>query len=145
MKIALGSDHGGYELKKLLAERLTAAGHVVNDLGCDSLAMVDYPVYAKKVAKAVTAGEAECGILICGTGIGMSIAANKIPGIRAALCADCFSARMAKEHNDANIITIGARTTGPELAWMIVESYLNSEFQHGIHEPRVKMLNALDE
>lgn len=145
MKIALGSDHGGYELKKMVVERLTSLGHTVDDLGCHSFDMVDYPVYAGKVAKAVISGDCVCGILICGTGIGMSIAANKISGIRAALCADCFSAKMAKEHNNANIITIGARTTGPELAWMIVESYLGSEFQHGIHDARVRMLNELDE
>ncbi|MDE6201851.1 MAG: ribose 5-phosphate isomerase B [Lachnospiraceae bacterium] len=145
MKIALGSDHGGYELKKMIVERLTSLGHTVDDLGCHSSDMVDYPVYAGKVAKAVISGDCVCGILICGTGIGMSIAANKISGIRAALCADCFSAKMAKEHNNANIIAIGARTTGPELAWMIVEAYLGSEFQHGIHDARVRMLNELDE
>lgn len=145
MKIALGSDHGGYELKKLIAERLEALGHTVKDLGCSSHDMVDYPVYAGKVARDVVSGESVCGILICGTGIGMSIAANKIDGIRAALCADCFSAKMAKEHNDANIIAIGARTTGPELAWMIVETYLGSKFQHGIHEARVRMLDGMSE
>lgn len=143
MKIVLGSDHGGYELKKELGKRLAEKGYSVSDLGCDSLDMVDYPVYAKKVAEAVAADSDACGILICGTGIGMSIAANKMPGIRAALCADCFSAKMAKEHNDANIIAIGARTTGLELAWMIVETYLGSEYQGGIHAPRVEMLNAL--
>lgn len=143
MNIVVGSDHGGYELKCLIAERLKAQGHNVTDVGCDSLDMVDYPVYAVKAAKVVAADEADFGIVICGTGIGVSIAANKVPGIRAALCADCFSARMAKEHNDANIITLGARTTGSELAWMIVESYMKSEYQHGIHEPRVQMLNEL--
>ena len=143
MKIIMGNDHGGYDLKLQIAERLKEQGHEVVDMGCESRDPVDYPIYAVKVAKTVAAGEGDFGIIICGTGIGVSIAANKVPGIRAALCADCFSARMAKEHNNANVITLGARTTAVELAWMIVESYMNSQFQHGIHEDRVKMLNEL--
>ena len=143
MNIVIGSDHGGYELKLMIIERLKKEGHTVTDVGCGSRDMVDYPVYAVKTAKVVAAGNADFGIVICGTGIGVSIAANKVPGIRAALCTDCFSAKMAKEHNDANVITLGARTVGSELAWMIVQTYMKSEFQHGVHAQRVQMLNEL--
>lgn len=143
MNIVIGSDHGGYELKLMIIERLKKEGHTVTDVGCDSRDMVDYPVYAVKTAKVVAEGNADFGIVICGTGIGVSIAANKVPGIRAALCTDCFSAKMAKEHNDANVITLGARTVGSELAWMIVQTYMKSEFQHGVHAQRVQMLNEL--
>ena len=138
--IALGCDHGGYELKQEIMAWLDKNHLEYKDYGCFSGEAVDYPVYAKLVGHAVADGECEKGILICGTGIGISIAANKIKGIRAALCADCFSARMAREHNNANIITLGGRTTGTELAWEMVTAFLGATFQHGIHEPRVEAL-----
>ena len=142
--IAIGCDHGGFELKEELKKRLTEAGYTVADKGIETLHSVDYPDIAVKVAHTVTEGETECGILICGTGIGMSIAANKVRGIRAALCSDCYSARMTKEHNDANIITLGARTIGVELAWEIVKAYLGAEFQGGRHAKRVEKIHQIE-
>ena len=128
--IAIGSDHGGYELKCLLAEHLKKQGYELRDFGCDSPASCDYPDIAHPLAKAVAAGECECGILICGTGIGMSMAANKEPGIRAALCGDVYSAKLTREHNDANVLTLGARVTGPGLAEMIVDTFLTTPFSN---------------
>ncbi len=139
----IGCDHGGFELKEELKRRLLADGYEVTDKGIETLHEVDYPDIAVAVASGVTAGEYDCAILICGTGIGVSIAANKVPGIRAALCSDCFSARMAGEHNDANIITLGARTVGVELAWEIVKSYLGASFLGGKHQVRVDKINHL--
>lgn len=141
--IGIGCDHGGFELKEELKRRLLADGYEVTDKGIETLHEVDYPDIAVAVATGVTAGEYDCGILICGTGIGVSIAANKVPGIRAALCSDCFSARMAGEHNDANIITLGARTVGVELAWEIVKSYLGASFLGGKHQVRVDKIDHL--
>ncbi len=141
-KIALGSDHGGFRLKELLKQRLEQEGYAVRDFGCATPEPAEYPEIAFALAQAVAAEPEEyrCGILCCGTGIGMSIAANKVKGIRAALCADCFSARMAKEHNDANVITLGERVTGPELAWEMVKTFLAAEYRHGVHEARVRAL-----
>ena len=141
--IGIGCDHGGFELKEELKRRLLADGYEVTDKGIETLHEVDYPDIAVAVASGVTAGEYDCAILICGTGIGVSIAANKVPGIRAALCSDCFSARMAGEHNDANIITLGARTVGVELAWEIVKSYHGASFLGGKHQVRVDKINHL--
>ncbi len=128
--IAIGCDHGGYELKLEVINHLKERGFEIKDFGCDSTASCDYPVYAKKVAEAVAGGECELGILICGTGIGMSMAANKIDGIRAALCADCFSAKATREHNNANILCMGARTTGPGLALMITDIFVDTPFSN---------------
>ncbi len=128
--IAIGCDHGGYELKLEVINHLKERGFEIKDLGCDSTASCDYPVYAKKVAEAVAGGECELGILICGTGIGMSMAANKVDGIRAALCADCFSAKATREHNNANILCMGARTTGPGLALMITDIFVDTPFSN---------------
>lgn len=139
MKIVLGSDHGGYLLKDEIKKRLIESGHEVIDVGTNSSEMVDYPIYAKKAVETMFLERADFTLLVCGTGIGMSIAANKIEGVRAALLSDCFSAEMAKAHNNANVITLGARTTGVELAWKIVESYIKAEFLGGIHEKRVEM------
>lgn len=111
--IAIGCDHGGYELKQKILAHLRDRGLAYKDFGCDSTASVDYPVYGKAVARAVAAGECEKGIVICSTGIGISIAANKVPGIRCALCGDCFSARATRQHNDANVLALGALVTGP--------------------------------
>lgn len=126
--IALGCDHGGYELKKEVVKYLEANKIPYKDFGCDSTEAVDYPVYAKKVAHAILEGECDKGILICGTGIGISIAANRIRGIRAALCHDVFSAEATRLHNNANILAMGGRVVGPGLAIKIVETFLNTEF-----------------
>lgn len=126
--IAIGSDHGGFALKQEIIGYLEEKGFEYKDFGAYTEASCDYPVYAKKVAEAILAGECEKGILICGTGIGISITANKYKGIRAALCHDCFSAQATREHNDANIVAMGARVVGAGLAIKIVETFLNTEF-----------------
>ena len=144
MKIAIGSDHGGLNLKTAMKEVLVAAGVEVLDCGTHTIASVDYPDIAQQVATAVTSGVAERGILICGTGIGMSIAANKIDGIRAALCTDVFSALMSREHNDANILVLGERVTGVGHAGLIVQTWLTGEFQQGRHSQRVEKIMALE-
>lgn len=128
--IALGCDHGGYELKQEIVKYLEENKVEYKDYGCYDTSSVDYPEYAKKVAHAVADKEAEKGILICGTGIGISIAANKVKGIRAALCHDCFSAQATREHNDANIVAMGARVIGPGLAVKIVDTFLNTPFSN---------------
>lgn len=143
IKIGIGCDHGGFEMKEELKHRLTQEGYEVVDKGILTEEEVDYPDIAVEVGKGVISGEYPKAILICGTGIGVSIAANKMKGIRAALCSDCFSARMAKEHNDANIITMGARTIGVELAWEIAKAYLGAEFLAGKHARRVEKMNQI--
>lgn len=142
--IGIGSDHGGYTLKEHIKKMLEEKGIEVKDFGTHSTDSVDYPDIAKAVCKSITNGECECGILICGTGIGMSIAANKIKGIRAAHVTDSYSARMTKEHNNANVICLGERITGIEIANDIVNAYLNAEFAGGRHEKRVSKLMALE-
>jgi ribose 5-phosphate isomerase B len=127
-KIAIASDHGGYDLKKEIINYLKEMMYIYKDFGCYDTKPVHYPDYAFQVGKAVVTNEYQCGILICGTGIGMSIAANKIKGVRAALCHDTFSARMAKEHNNANILTMGGRVIGADLAKEIVKVWLTSKF-----------------
>ena len=144
MKIAMGADHGGVSLKETIKQHLEEQGHEVLDLGTYDTASCHYPVYAEKVARAVAAGQAERGILVCGTGIGMSIAANKIPGIRAAAVSDCFTAQATREHNDANILCLGERTVGPGLAMRIVDTYLAAQFQGGRHQTRLDMIAALE-
>ena len=126
--IAVGSDHGGFALKQEILAYLKEKGLDYKDYGCFEEKSCDYPEYAHAVAHAVADGICDRGILICGTGIGMSIAANKVPGIRAALCGDCFSAQMTREHNDANILALGARVVGPGLALKIVETFLATDF-----------------
>ena len=145
MKVYIGSDHGGIELKKDIIDFLESQDIQVENLGVDTTESVDYPDKAVEVCEAVLNSEDEdaCGIIICGTGIGVSIAANKVNGIRAALVTDCFSARMAKQHNNANVITLGARTLGNELAKEIVANYLNVEFEAGRHARRVDKLNKI--
>lgn len=128
--IAIGCDHGGYELKQEIMAHLDARGLEYKDYGCYSEESVDYPVYGKAVANAIVSGECEKGILICGTGIGISITANKVKGIRAALCGDCFSAQATREHNNANIVALGARVTGPGLAIKIVDTFLDTPFSN---------------
>ncbi len=139
--IAIGSDHGGFELKKEIMAHLDARGLEYKDFGTYSDASCDYPVYGKAVAKAVASGECERGIIICGTGIGISIAANKVHGIRAALCGDCFSAEATRQHNDANVLALGARVVGPGLALKIVDTFLDTPFSNGErHIRRIEMI-----
>ena len=128
--IAIGSDHGGFELKNILMKHLEQRGFVYKDFGTYSEASCDYPTYAKAVANAVASGEYACGILICGTGIGVSITANKVPGIRAALCGDCFSAEATRQHNDANVLCMGARVVGAGLALKIADTFLDTPFSN---------------
>ncbi|WP_417910894.1 ribose 5-phosphate isomerase B [Candidatus Electronema sp. PJ] len=141
MRIAVGSDHGGFELKQQVIEFLIKAGHEVESVGCFGLASVDYPDFAEKVCALVQSGTCERGILICGTGIGMSIAANRHRDIRAALCHEAFTARMSREHNNANVLCLGARVIGPELALEIVRTWMATEFAGGRHQCRLDMLS----
>lgn len=143
--IAIGSDHGGFELKKTIVAFLEDHGHAVTDLGTNSSDSVDYPDFAKKVSESVSQGEHRFGILICGTGIGMEISANKIHGIRAVNCSNTTMARLSREHNNANILCIGARTIGVVLTTDIVLSFLSSEFEGGRHERRVEKITQLEE
>ena len=138
--IALGCDHGGYALMQSVKAHLDELGLEYKDFGTYSSDSCDYPVYAKAAANAVASGECEKGILICGTGIGISIAANKVKGIRAALCSDCFSAEMTRRHNDANMLAMGARVLGEGLALKIVDIFLNTPFDGGRHARRVDMI-----
>ena len=130
MKICIGSDHGGYELKLEIIEHLIKRGIEVTDAGCDSVESCDYPIYSKRVTDIIQAGNAELGILVCGTGIGMSMSANKQEGIRAALCHDTFSAKATREHNNANVLCMGARVIGPGLALMIVDTFVDTPFSN---------------
>ncbi len=145
MKIALGSDHGGYNLKEEIKSYLTEKGLPFQDFGTHSLDSCDYPDIAVAVAQSVADGTSDRGILVCGTGIGVSIAANKVKGIRAALCHDTFSARASREHNDANILTLGERVIGRGLAMDIVDIWLETAFAGGRHERRVEKIKAVEE
>ena len=142
--IGIGTDHGGVELKTHIKNLLESKGIEVKDFGVHTTDSVDYPDIAIPVCESVVSGECECAILVCGTGIGMSIAANKIKGIRAAHVTDSFSARMTKMHNNANVICLGGRITGPEIASDIVEAYLNAKFEGGRHANRVDKVMALE-
>lgn len=146
MKIAIGSDHAGYRLKDEIKTFVEGLGHQVEDLGCNCSDSVDYPDYALLVCEKVVSGAADKGILICGTGIGMSIAANKIPGIRCALVHDLFSAKATREHNDSNVLALGERVTGPGVALEIVKVWLETEFSEGErHKTRVGKLKQLED
>ena len=142
---AIGSDHGGYALKQEIMNHLTERGIEYRDYGTFSTDSCDYPDYGEAVGRAVASGECERGIVVCGTGIGISIAANKVHGVRCALCGDCFSAQMAREHNDANVLALGARVLGPGLALKIVDTFLDAEFQGGRHARRVAKIMALED
>lgn len=144
MKIAIGSDHGGINHKTYIKEFLTEKGYTYVDFGTNSTESVDYPDIAKSVSEAVRDQDFDCGILICGTGIGMSIAANKVDGIRAAHVTDTYSARMARQHNDAQIICLGERITGPDLALEIVDAYLKQEHLGGRHAIRVAKIMEIE-
>lgn len=144
MRVALGSDHAGFQLKELIREHLQSRGTAFTDFGTFCENSVDYPDISLPVAEGVRSGEFDCGILVCGTGIGMVIAANKYSGIRAALCSDTFSARCARGHNDANILTLGARVIGPGLALEIVDIFLNVPFDGGRHRLRVDKIKLIE-
>ncbi len=141
--IAIGSDHGGYILKQEIMRHLEERGIDYKDFGCYDEGSCDYPVYARLVANEVAEGRCETGILICGTGIGISITANKIPGIRAALCTDCFCAEATRQHNDANILCLGGRVVGPGLALKIVDTFLDTPFSD--EERHVKRIQMIEE
>ena len=141
--IGIGSDHGGFALKEAIKKHLEERGLEYKDFGTHSDASCDYPVYGRAVAKAVAAGECELGILICGTGIGISITANKVPGVRAALCSDCFSAEATRQHNNANILALGARVLGEGLALKIVDTFLDTPFSND--ERHVRRISMIEE
>ncbi|MDP9343568.1 MAG: ribose 5-phosphate isomerase B [Actinomycetota bacterium] len=144
MLVAIGSDHAGYELKEDLKALLSGAGHEVLDVGTDSEEPVDYPLYCARVAHAVAEGEAERGIVLGGSGQGEQIAANKVHGVRAALCNDLYTARMSRQHNDANVLSIGARIVAAPLAHEIVGLWLATEFEGGRHVPRLEQIAAIE-
>ena len=145
MKIGIGNDHSALVLKAEIIGFLKEKGHEVIDYGTNSTESCDYPVYGEKVARAVASGEVEQGILICGTGLGISLAANKVRGIRAAVCSEPYTARMARQHNNCNVLAFGARVVGAELAKMIVDTWLSTEFEGGRHQRRVDMIMAIEE
>ena len=145
MKIIFGSDHAGFELKNVLIRHVRDKGYEVDDAGCFGPSSVDYPLYGYIVGKRVTEEQDSLGIILCGTGIGISMAAGKVKGVRAFACSEPYSARMAREHNDANVIGIGARVVGEELAKDIVDSFLSASFAGGRHGRRVGMINEIDE
>lgn len=145
MVLAIGSDHGGFELKEEVKKHLEARGVEYKDFGCYTKESIDYPVVAKAVGTAIASGEYERGLLFCGTGIGISMAANKIKGIRAACCDDCFSVKYTRLHNDANILCMGGRVVGPGLACELVDLFIDTEFEGGRHARRVGMIADLEE
>ncbi|MEW6724094.1 MAG: ribose 5-phosphate isomerase B [Bacillota bacterium] len=145
MKIAVGCDHGAVEFKQALIQLLQELGHQPEDLGTYGTESVDYPDFAARVGRAVASGETDLGLLFCRTGVGMAIAANKIPGVRAVVCSDPYSARMSREHNDANVLCLGADIVGPGVAQEIIRTWLAASFSGGRHERRVNKIKALEE
>ena len=144
MLIAIGCDHAGVLLKRELIAHLAAKKIATIDKGTDSFEVTNYPLHAKPVADAVARHEADLGILICGSGVGISLAANKVDGIRAVVCSEPYSAKLSREHNDTNILALGARVVGVELAKMILDEWLNATFQGGIHQTRIDMIAAIE-
>jgi ribose 5-phosphate isomerase B len=144
MRLAVGSDHAGLEHKTLIVEHLRAVGHDVTDLGTNDATSVDYPDFGAAVGRAVVAGQAELGVAVCGSGIGIAIAANKVPGVRAATVHDVTSARLSREHNDANVVCLGQRFTGPQVALDAVDAFVATAFAEGRHRPRVDKITALE-
>jgi ribose 5-phosphate isomerase B len=142
--IAIGNDHVGFELKNAVIEVLDEYGLEYKDFGCFTCDRAEYPVYGLKVAQSIVNGECDRGILLCGTGVGISIAANKVKGIRAVVCSEPYSAKLAKEHNNANILSMGARVVGSELAKMIVRNWLEAEFEGGRHQGRVDLISKIE-
>lgn len=145
MKIAIGCDHVGIILKPAITEHLTMQGIAVIDKGAFEDTRTDYPIYARAVADAVVSGEADLGILICGSGIGISIAANKVHGIRAVVCSEPYSAKLSRQHNNTNVLAFGSRVIGSELAKMIVDAWLDAEFEGDRHQKRVEMIAIIEE
>ena len=145
MKIAIGNDHGAVEMKNHIVGWLNEHGYEVVNFGTDSTKSTDYPIYAERVAKAVVSGDCDRGILICGTGIGIGIAAGKVKGIRVCTCSDVYSAELSKRHNNSNILTMGARVVGTELAKMIARHWLTAEFEGGRHQRRIDMIAAIED
>lgn len=145
MRIALGADHAGYNLKVAVAKHLAGLGHEVTDLGTDSEEPVDYPAFCASVGRSVVAGEADVGIVLGGSGQGEQIAANKVHGVRAALCSDEFTARLAREHNDANVLSLGGRIVGEALALAIVDAFVGARFEKGRHERRVAQIAEIEQ
>lgn len=144
MRIGIGNDHAAVEMKEQIVAFLEELGHEVVNYGTDTNDSCDYPVYGEKVGRAVVDGDVECGILICGTGVGISIAANKVKGVRAVVCSEPYSAKLSKQHNNTNILAFGARVIGIELAKMIVEEWLNTEFEGDRHHRRVDMISDIE-
>lgn len=145
MKLGIGADHAGFELKEILKKYLEEKGYEMVDYGTQSLDSVDYPDFGKAVGEAVAKGEVEKGVLVCGTGIGISIAANKVKGIRACVCSEPYSAKMSVKHNDANIIAVGARVVGEDLAKMIIDEFFSESFEGGRHQRRVDKLMQIED
>lgn len=145
MKLAIGNDHVAVEMKREIKAHLEAQGVEVVDVGTNEPGSFNYPISGYKVAKLVASGEVDGGVLICGTGVGISLAANKVEGIRACVCSEPFTARMSKQHNNANVIAFGARVVGIELAKMIVDEWLHAEFQGGRHQTRVDMITEIEQ
>jgi ribose 5-phosphate isomerase B len=145
LKVAVASDHGGYNLKEVIKGYLEELNIEYQDFGCHGLESVDYPKYAKIAAESVVKGDCDFAIIVCGTGVGVAIAANKIKGIRAANCHDCFSAKATREHNDANVLTLGERVVGPGLAKMIVKTFLETKFEGGRHQRRIDQIKEIED
>ena len=144
MRIGIGNDHSGVEMKREIVKFLQEQGHEVVNYGTDESARCDYPIYGEKVGRAVASGEVDRGILICGTGLGISLAANKVRGVRAVVCSEPCTARLSRQHNDANVLAFGARIIGIEMAKMIVETWLSTEFEGGRHQRRVDMVMEIE-
>lgn len=144
MIIGIGNDHVAVEMKEEIKKYLEDKGHKIVNFGTNSTERCDYPTYGKAVAKAVASGEVECGVLICGTGVGISLAANKVAGIRACVCSEPYSAKLSKEHNNTNIIAFGARVIGIETAKMIVDEWLNAKFEGGRHQKRIDVISEIE-
>lgn len=145
MKIAIGNDHVAVELKNIIKEHLEGKGHEVINYGTDSTERFDYPISGYRVGKAVASGECDLGVLICGTGVGISLAANSVQGVRAVVCSEPYSAKLSREHNNTNIVAFGARVVGQELAKMIVGEWLDAEFEGGRHQRRIDMIGEIKE
>lgn len=145
MKIAIGNDHVAVELKNIIKEHLEGKGHEVINYGTESTERFDYPISGYRVGKAVASGECDLGVLICGTGVGISLAANSVQGVRAVVCSEPYSAKLSREHNNTNIVAFGARVVGQELAKMIVDEWLDAEFEGGRHQRRIDMIGEIKE
>ncbi|MCI7795287.1 MAG: ribose 5-phosphate isomerase B [Lachnospiraceae bacterium] len=145
LKIVIGNDHAAVELKNIIREHLESKGIEVINVGTDTNDSCDYPVYGEKVGRAVASGEADLGIAICGTGVGISIAANKVKGVRACVCSEPYSAKLSRMHNNSNVLAFGARVVGSEMAKMIVDTWLEAEYEGGRHQRRVDLIHAIEE